>query len=271
MAQKKPEWLIPDYPPLGHTDSVGKAAVEGQTVFYPKVVRSQTDPPISNQSVGAVSFMFFSEPRRLRNGKPVYGFFKLRGNYSEESQASFACSKIIKEVDSKYRIHLAPVGAWLPLTEEEAFIKELTDVKLSDSEVHLRDEAIKEKRSKERQIMREIQEREDELKESDVYDDPTSLKYYSMRRVTEMKLNDTIKTQRKQLERYEKNLRKVRKELKRSEQDHPSYRDEWLDLYNTERSKAGINPFIPSNDEFEEYENSVFETLEESEDEQDTQ
>lgn len=50
--EKRPEWLVPGYPPLKCDDAVGKAAVEGQMVYYPKVVRSNADYPISGQAMG---------------------------------------------------------------------------------------------------------------------------------------------------------------------------------------------------------------------------
>lgn len=269
MAEKKsaPEWLIPDYPPLRYDDAVGKAAVEGQLVSYPKTVRTMTDPPISNQSLSLISYCLFKEPRVLRNGVPVYGFVKVRGTCNDETQAKFMASKIIREVDSKYQVRVAPTGAWVPITDENAFVKDILDVRMREDEIHLQDEAVKEKQSKQRQLMREIKEREDEAKSGDIYDDPQSLTYYSMRRVTANKLMETRDSTRLQLETMEKTLRKVRKELKRLEIDHPEYIDEWVERYNVERRKAGVPDYVPVEDQVREHEDTIFETLDDSEEE----
>ncbi len=270
MTEKKtPEWLVPNYPSLKGDDAVGQAAVNGQIVAYPNVVRTMVDSPISGQKISGMSFMLFNEPRKLRNGKYVYGYIKNRGNWADENQAKFEASKIIREVDSKYQIRLAPTGAWVPITDEDAFTKETLDVRMKEDEIHIRDQAVKEKESEQRRMAREIREREEELRnEGDIYDDTTSLTYYSMRRVTELRLRETIDHQLRQIESIRKTLRKVQKELKRLEIDNGDYKNEWLNCYNVERRKTGIPDYVPSEEQLREYEDACFETLDDSEEEQ---
>jgi len=263
-GKKRTEWLVPDYPPLDYKNAVGEAAVKGQIYHYPKVVRTHIDEPISNQSIGAFSLNLFSEPRTLRNGKVVYGFMKLRGNWGSKDQAVFQSSKIIREVDSKFQIRMAPVGAWVPITDEEAFIKDLIDVKTSEEEtIQLRDAAAKEKQAEARRIQREIREREEEAQGPDIYDEPESLRYYSMKRVTDMTLVENQKRLKMQLENIEEKLVEIRVDLKTLELDHPEYKEEWVDCYNAERRKGGINDFIPREDQFDEYESQSLEELKE--------
>ena len=259
MSKPLPPWLVPGYPKLDA--EVGKAAIEGQLVYYPKVVRSQIDEPINNQTVGCVSYMLFDEPKELRNGSKVYGFLKLRGNWSTQEQAEAQASKIIREMDSKNKIRLAPIGHWLPITEEDAFCKEQVDVKTKEDEIALRDKAVREKIAKQKKIMREIREREEELKSGDIYDDPTSLTYYSMRRVTEMKLVESRDKIKEQLNSIQGTLNKVRQELKQLELKSPEYKDQWIDRYNEERKKGGLPDFIPAEDLFDEYEKVTLEEL----------
>jgi hypothetical protein len=102
--------------------------------------------------------------------------------------------------------------------------------------------------------MREIREREDECKRDDVYDDKQSLKYYAMKRVTEMRLTEEIEKRLQQLSAIQESLVKTRTELKTLEKSHSTYTDEWVDCYNVERQKAGIPAFVPSKDQFAEYE-----------------
>ena len=259
---RKPEWLVEGYPPLG-IDLVGQAAVEGQTVEYPQIVRTTTDPPIYGQKLGLLSFMLFKEPRTLSSGKPVYGYVNLRGNWPDASQARSQAAKIIREVDSKHMIRIAPVGGWVPITEEDAFVREKYDVKTRDDEMALRDEAAKEKEAEQRRMQREIREREEEAKNSDIYDDPESLKFYSMRRVTELRLIEARENQLRQIETINENLRKVQKETKKLEKIHPEYLDEWIDCYNEERRKAGVPDYVPSEEQELEHQNAVFTDSEE--------
>jgi hypothetical protein len=252
-SQSPPEWLSEEWSVLSN-DSIGKAAVNGQLVAYPKVVRTQTDPPIPNQTLCNTSFMLFAEPKKLKSGKLLYGFVKNRGNWPDEMSARRSATNIIKEVDSRFQIRMAPVGSWLPITDDDGFVQELIDVKMSDDEKHLRDEAAKEKQSKDRQIMRELREREEEVKSGgDIYDDPTSLKYYSMRRVTEIRLIETRERHVKELKELAGTLKRVMTETKTLERSHPEYLEEWLECYNVERRKSGIPDYIPGEDHIREH------------------
>jgi hypothetical protein len=255
MSNPKCEWLCPDYPPL--KGDVGQSAVNGQLIHYPKVVRDNQDQPITNQSVGLVSFMLFKEPRKLQTGEPVYGFFKLRGNYGTEQTAENKSAEIIKLQDSKFPILVAPVGSWLPITEEKAVCKKMLDVKMKEEDPGLRDEAAREAQNKERQRLRELKEREEELKSKDVYDNPDVIDYYTMKRVTELRIKEYILTEEKKLNDIRGKLDTVRKELFTLEQKHPEFMDTvdengevtsspWVDRYNVERRKTGIPDYVPN-------------------------
>jgi hypothetical protein len=221
------------------------------------------DPPIANQMYGNLSFMFFDDPKTLSTGKKVYGFCKVRGVWPTETTATEDSKRIIREVDSRFQIRIAPIGAWVPLTNENAFCRDLLDVSTQEDNMNqLRSEAIKQKEGDQRRIMKELREREEEVKEEDIYDDPTSLKYYAMKRVTEMRLTESCGINRKKLEKTEHNQLKVRIELKRLEQDNPQYTDEWIECYNQEREKSGLFEYVPGENEFEEYEKTVLEDLE---------
>jgi hypothetical protein len=233
-----PTWFNPDYPPLKSNDDVGEVAIEGQVFQYPQVVRKMIDPPIRGQSFGNISFMLFDTPRDFK-GKPIYGYVKLRGNYESDSTARFESYKIVREVDSKFQIRIAPVGSWVPITESNAVVKELYDVRESDKEIHLRDEAVKQKEQEARRIANEIREAEDNLKNgSDIYDNPDSLEFYSMKRVTEMRITEAYQYQLRKIKELEKKLGEQRIILKRLEKDHSNYSSEWVDIYNIERKKA---------------------------------
>ena len=255
------EWLVEGYPPL--KGEVGKVAIEGQLLHYPKVARTRSDPPIVGQELCSHSFMFFKEPRKLRNGIPCFGFFKCRGNKSDEGLMEKHASRLISHVDSKFPIKIGPTGSWLPLTEDEVFNRETLDVKTSGDEKGLRDQATREKEADDRRVMREISEKEQEVKTGgDIYDDPTSLTYYSMKRVTEMTICEALKNQIRQYRDIREKLVATRIDLKKLEIDHPEYPDKWIDRYNEEREKTGIPEFIPGENQFEEYERITLADLE---------
>jgi hypothetical protein len=248
---KTPEWVQPT---SGNLDKQHmNAAMKELVAEYPRIVRSMTDTQITNQSVGLVSLNLFRKPHTTRRGYPVYGFFKVRGNYADENMATKHASDIIRKQDSKFKIHLAPVGHWLPITEDPTFTKDQYDVRMNEEEKHLRDQAAKEKEEEENRIKKELRERENELKTDDPYEDPYCLKYYSIRRVSEMRVTEEIERYKKHLEKMKENLTKVRRELKAIERKHPEHKDNWVACWNVERVKSGIPPFVPSTNQFRDY------------------
>jgi hypothetical protein len=269
MADQKKvqEWLIQDYPPIKGVDMVGRAIINGQTVVYPKVVRDMVDPAISGQAYGNLSFMLFKEARTLRSGYPVYGFVKLRGNHSSDTWAKKDSNRIVLDVDSKYPVLTSPVGHWLPITEDTRFCQELVDATPDDGSKaereidSLRSEATKKKEEERKRRQREIHDRMEDAKSGDIDDDPESLRYYSMHRVTEWRLTERRDIQEKLLKKAKDKLLEIRRELKEIEIEHPEYADDWLDCYNEERAKAGIAPHNPGEDDFKEYEESTLDYL----------
>lgn len=259
---KTPPWLIPDYPPL--EGAVLKEAVEHQIIRYPMVVRSMRDPPIFNQAYANVSFMFFDKPETLKSGKPVYGFGIVRGAWESEKTATDKAETIIKEVDSRNQVRIAPMGQWFPLTPDNAVCQDLLDVRTRENETEqLRDRAAKDAEAKQREIQRELRERERELEaERDADTDKDHIRYYARRRVTEMRLREAIEHMQQRLSGMKRNLLKCRVELKQIDAKFPQHEHEWLDCYNAERAKTGIFKYVPSEHEFDEYEQSVLEEME---------
>ncbi len=269
MAEEKKvqEWLIPDYPSVKGTDMVGKAMVSGQVVVYPKVVRDMVDPGIAGQVYGNLSFMLFKEKRVLSSGYPVFGFVKLRGNHSAKTWAIKDANRICLDVDSKYVVKPAPVGYWVPITDDPSFSEELIDAAPEDApkgegEIDsMRSLATKKKDADRKRRQKEIEDRMEDAKSDDIDDDPESLRYYSMHRVTEWRLTERRDIQEKLLRKAKDKLLEIRRELKEIELNHPEYADDWLDCYNRERAKAGIAPHIPGEDDFKEYEDTTLEYL----------
>lgn len=247
----RPDWLVPGYPEL--RGEVGQAAVNGQIVYYPKVVRSQEDECIESQTRGLVSFMLLKEPRQTKDGL-VYGFFKLRGNWSSEEQATAKASKIVRDVDSKYPIRVAHVGHWLPITNDEGFVKRNVNVNVEEKEDDAKKVAMKEEEERQKRIMRELKEREEEIKNAaDYNDDKEHINYYTMKMVTWLRLHETIEQHRKKLQDLEGKLVETRKILHDLDSKHPEYNEAWIDTYNIERRKGGIPDYIPGNAEIQRY------------------
>lgn len=247
-----PNIPIPDYPPL--TGSAAKAAIAGQ-LSYPQVVRMQRDMPVPQQSTGLISFVFFKEPKLLKNGKPLLGFFKLRGNWCDPPQAVSMGSKIVTDQDSKHPIKVVDVGAWLPLAEDGVEVKESVDVKTDMTEQDkMKELAMKEEEDRRKRIMRELKERAEEVKNAPDYnDDPQNLDFYSLKRNAWKFLGENIDRMIDQVRSLQEKRKELRKLLADLDKEHPTYTNEWIEHVNVERRKAGLPDYIPSENEQELY------------------
>jgi hypothetical protein len=250
---KKQPWLVPDYPEL--EGQVGRAAVNGQIITYPSVIRSNNDKPIPQQSFGNFSFMFFKEPRRLKSGKPVYGFFKARGNWPDAACAQNEATQIVKKQDSKYKVRVGQVGAWLPIVDDDAVVENTIDV--HDQVNKAKEDAVKETEAERERIMRELREREDEVKNAkDYHDDKDSIDYYTMKRVAWRQMNETIQMEMNKIEKLREKTKEVREALRELDKKHPEHAGAWLDNYNAALRKVGVKDYVPSEREQTLYETS---------------
>jgi hypothetical protein len=237
--------LSPTYPPLTGTEAA--LAVENQIGYYPKVVRSKKDTSVSKQHVGLISFMLLEEPKMTKQGRCL-GFFKLRGNWADLEQAESKAARIVREQDSKYKIRVVDVGEWLPLIDDDKLVKKNVNINLdANDEEKLREDAARKEEEKKRQHMREMKEREEEIKSAKDYnDDEKSLDFYTMKRVAWLRMRENIEQLENQKISIEKKVQETRELLNSLELDYPDYREAWIDNYNRERRKAGIPDYTPS-------------------------
>lgn len=251
-TEKRNAWCIPDYPAL--EGEVGQAAVNGQLRYYPKVVRSMDDSAPINQSFSTLSFMLFKEERRLPSGQRVFGYVKARGSFSDKDQATKEMSKVIKECDSRFTVNIVSTGSWIPITEDQTGARETIEVRTTDDEDAIKREALKENEAKTQKQIRELKAREDELRtDGDIYDNPESLRYFTMKKVTENTLMDRRDHIMEQLKSVNENLAKTQLELYNLSSFNPEYEEDWIDCYNTERRKGGLPDFVPSQKQTDEH------------------
>lgn len=228
------------------------AAVKDLVLQYPVRVLKDIDPEITGQRFCILSFMMV-KPQKLKDGNTIIGYIKCRGTAENEKEATQTATNIIRKVDSKNKNLIAKTGAWYPITNSLLVVDDVLDVTDKKEDRSIYDEVAKQKQAEAAQVKRELEERAQEAKASDIYDDPKSLRYYSMKRVTELKLADEIQAREKQLIEYRGTLTKVRRELKTLEVEHTDYRSKWVECYNQERRKTKLADFIYDKEEEETY------------------
>ena len=253
-APSAPDWYSPTAPPLSESEAEAAARETVRRYPYRAVIRDNTDPPIPGQTYGGAAFMLFDEPKELSNGATVYGFLKLRACGPSDTYVEGELKRIVREVDSRSKNRILPVGSWVPITDDDSFCKEVLDVRMDEDEVHLRDDAVRDKKARDEKVKRQIREREEEVKKGDLYDDPLSLKFYTMKRVTELRLTEAITHTKKKLEEHYKTRERVWRDLRKLERENEEWAARWVSCYNEERAVGGIPPFRPRSGQFEEYE-----------------
>ncbi len=239
---KKAEWFQPSAKPL--TSSEEDVAFQNQT-YYPKIVRKRIDDPITNQEWCNLSFLFLPEPK---NG--VFGFVKVRGCWPNQQIASDEAQKIIREVDSKFRIGIAKVGTWIPISDDDKYFNELMDARCDKDEALLNDEAVKEAEQRHKKIQREIKERQEQLldPDQDPYSDLEGLDYYTMTTITKLHLEKYIREQEQKLSDFKMKLESTKGKLENLEKIHPEYADDWVERYNEKRRESGLKDYVKGNE-----------------------
>lgn len=247
------------YPPLQNQELT--SAVNDLTSCYPKVLRSDDDPKVTEQNYGLTSCMFFDTPKTMKDGSVVYGFMKNRGNFATEESAKRTATDLVRNVDSVNTIKIGLVGRWLPICNGNADSAAVEEVYAS-SDPHLEHlEKQKTKKKEEAEIIKEIKQREEELKKEDIYDNEWGAPYYVMKRVTERKLCETIRDLTKKIDEYRKSVRDTREKLATIEHHFPNHKRVWLNIYNAELRKAGIPDIEIPQEELDEYEANIIDLL----------
>lgn len=226
--------------------------------------RSEVDPPVKikvrKQSIGVVAYELFDTPRILATGGKLYGLFKVRGVFEDESDAEGHINTLITKHDDKHINYMYEIGKWYPITTDRKFIqlKEIQDgtgsVKVNTASAELDRHRLEEMRKKEAKQLEEIKERERELKERVFDENQDTLDAYTLCRNTEMLQQQTIDDNEKQLIKLKEKHMEWVKRCRKIEALHPEYKDQWVVNLNKERIKAGMIPYVLSEADVKRYE-----------------
>lgn len=205
---------------------------------FPKVDRTYADPPIFNQSIGLISFVPAKDAVPNKDG--VYGFVKMRGNYSSELEAQQRAEYLIRNVDSYHQIFHGYVGRPLPLSNDSKYSAEVSEIDIRKQIADNISSSIKQKKMDEQQQINEIKEREEKLiseskqEEVDPYDNYITLK------VKKAQLSWTYLEHIKKMKEVKNIIIKTRNDIEELDKLYPDYSKTYYDKYMKARSDAGI-------------------------------
>ena len=238
----------PDAPHL--TAAETKVAVtELSKPMFSQVTRAKSDPIIANQTIGLISFT------PSRNAKPdeygIYGVAKIRGTYKSAKKAADAAERIIREVDSINEVFHVRVGEAFPLTKETKWTERFDAVDLRKHvEGVQRDKefAAEEEQEKERKLLldreQKLLDENKEILDGTFKEDP--LDTYIRVNVARAQLKWTqADIERKLEEEIKPAIARREVEIATLDQEHPEFREKFLQKYMAARKDACLNNEIP--------------------------
>jgi hypothetical protein len=243
------KWL-PDQstPPL--TDSQTEEAMKELNITsfvdkFPKCDRTYADPQIPMQNYSL--FSFIPAKGAVPNSNGVFGFGKIRGNFSTEIEANQRSEYLIKNVDSYHQIFHCYVGRPFPLTNSSNYSQEVTEIDLKKEMSQVISQDIQDKKRKEQKDIEEIKQKEQELlkmsKQNQENPDAPVDPYenYITLRVKKAQLTWAYLEHTKKLQEVKDALIKAREEISELDKEHTEYSEKYFEKYMTARRESGLD------------------------------
>jgi hypothetical protein len=212
--------------------------------MFPRSVKSIHDPVILGQEFALISFTPAKDAKPNENG--IYGVFKVRGSFGTLDEAQAYAEKLIRNHDSYNEIHTIRVGQCIPLTKKSELVEETNLVDLNKEVETIVSSDVKIKRQQEKEQMKTIQQREQELlKENkeildgDYKQDP--MDQYIMLKVKKAQLMWTLIENRKRLDNEViPAIKKTKEEIRQMDQEYPEFDQQYYERYVNARQAVGI-------------------------------
>lgn len=245
------KWKPPhSEPPLNGEQTEAAIKELNNTSFtdkFPRVDRTYADPIIPMQYIGLISFVPAKGATPNENG--VYGFAKLRGNYSNEIEANERAVHLIKNVDSHHQIYHTYVGRPFPITIS-------SDYSATTDEIDIRKEMtkdistnIRKNKDNEEKEIREIKEREEKLIEESKKEEVDPYEEYITLRVKKAQLSWTYLEHIKKMTEIKDIILKTRTQVTEYDEKFPEYKDSYYEKYMKARRDSGIKESKQESDE----------------------
>ena len=246
-------WRPEQGAPLTDEQTVSAMAVLNNTAFvekFPRVDKTYADPPINLQTYGLVSFVPAKGATPNENG--IYGFAKLRGNFSTESEADQRAEFLIRNVDSYHQIYHTYVGRPFPITISSKYSAETNEIDIRKETTKAMSTSVKEKKMEEKKIMDDMKQREEELiaESKRDPDDVDPFDTYITLKVKKAQLSWTYLEHQKKMAEVRTILRSTKTTLDEMDVEFPDFQNQYFDKYMQARKSAGFEDKDITKDNF---------------------
>lgn len=179
----------------------------------------------------------YSKIQEIQNSEPVYGIGKIRGVFDEKKNADDFAANMIYTTECDESIYTVKIG-YPFLVASKGFSSQVENVDINEKLTEHQQKNVK----KQKHEIEKIKEKEESLKTSSEKDstDKNDLDNYIMNRVKLAHLRHTVEKTNRQIEEYQVNILKCKAWLRESQQQNPTFLQEYLDRYLEARKEANI-------------------------------
>ena len=246
-------WRPEQGEPLTDEQTASAMAELNNTAFvekFPRLDKTYADPPINLQTYGLVSFVPAKGATPNEHG--IYGFAKLRGNFSTESEADQRAEFLIRNVDSYHQIYHTYVGRPFPITVSSKYSAETNEIDIRKETTKTMSTSVKEKKMEEKKIVDDMKQREEELiaESKRDPDDVDPFDTYITLKVKKAQLSWTYLEHQKKMAEVRTILRSTKTTLDEMDVEFPDFQNQYFDKYMQARKSAGFEDKDITQDNF---------------------
>lgn len=246
-------WRPEQGEPLTDEQTASAMAELNNTAFvekFPHLDKTYADPPINLQTYGLVSFVPAKGATPNEHG--IYGFAKLRGNFSTESEADQRAEFLIRNVDSYHQIYHTYVGRPFPITVSSKYSADTNEIDIRKETTKTMSTSVKEKKMEEKKIMDDMKQREEELiaESKRSPDDVNPFDTYITLKVKKAQLSWTYLEHQKKMAEVRTILRSTKTTLDEMDVEFPDFQNQYFDKYMQARKSAGFEDKDITQDNF---------------------
>ena len=211
---------------------------------FPRERKFRIDPSISGQSIGLISFSPSKDARPDPQG--CFGVLKLRGNFTNQSDAERYGAMLMRKYDSYAEYDLVRVGQDFPLMLDNSIYTEETkevNIKAVVDDISL--SFIRKKKEEERQQREEVETRSRKLISKDTEEDRAEslndLEFYTTMRTKKAHCQHVIDQSKEKLEEAKTALAHIIEQIEELDGKFPDYKTQYISQYDNALKSIGTD------------------------------
>lgn len=205
---------------------------------YPRSERYNSDPIHNGQVYHIMSFVPARGATPDKDG--LFGMFKCRGTFMNETDMNERAEWLIRNVDSFHPMRCGWVGKPMPLALSSNWCEDHKEVDIRKKVVEVISNDVKHQKDDEQREMREIEAQEQRLLQDCKEDEVNPFEKYTELRLKKANIIFTVVDVEKKVAEMKKSLREVLQNIDALDAESPDYKESYMERYMKAREAAGI-------------------------------